>query len=97
MEKQQLLKQLDKEWTAIKESYAGLSDSQLTEPGVMGTWSVKDIREHVGRGGTEVSAAHPHRRQATTIQPVRRHRCFQCTDDGTETGPCALRRREATG
>ncbi len=47
MEKQQLLKQLDKEWTAIKESYAGLSDSQLTEPGVMGTWSVKDILAHV--------------------------------------------------
>src|SRR5438270_12250720 len=47
MEKQQLLKQLEKAWTAIKESYAGLSDSQLTEPGAMGTWSVKDILAHV--------------------------------------------------
>src|SRR2546423_9733804 len=47
MEKQQLLKQLEKAWTAIKESYADLSDSQLTEPGVMGTWSVKDILAHV--------------------------------------------------
>src|SRR5439155_9041031 len=47
MDKQKLLKQLEKAWTAIKESYAGLSDSQLTEPGVMGNWSVKDILAHV--------------------------------------------------
>src|SRR5258707_12625446 len=47
MYKQQLLKQLEKAWAAIKESYAGLSDSQLTEPGVMGNWSDKDIRAHV--------------------------------------------------
>src|SRR2546428_13699718 len=47
MDKQQLLKQLEKAWAAIKESYADLSDSQLTEPGVMGNWSVKDILAHV--------------------------------------------------
>jgi hypothetical protein len=47
MEREQLLKHLDKAWAAIKESYAGLSDSQLTEPGVTGHWSVKDILAHV--------------------------------------------------
>jgi len=47
MNRQQLLKQLDKAWTAFKESYAGLSDSQLTEPGVTGHWSVKDMIAHV--------------------------------------------------
>jgi hypothetical protein len=47
MDRQQLLKQLDKTWAAIKESYAGLSDAQLTEPGVTGNWSVKDILAHV--------------------------------------------------
>ena len=47
MNRQQLLNQLDKAWTAFKESYAGLSDSQLTEPGVTGHWSVKDIIAHV--------------------------------------------------
>ena len=47
MDRQQLLKQLDKAWAAIKGSYAGLSDSQLTEPGVTGHWSVKDILGHV--------------------------------------------------
>jgi hypothetical protein len=47
MDKQQLLSKLDKAWTALKESYAGLSDPQLTEPGVAGDWSVKDILAHV--------------------------------------------------
>ncbi|HZE69519.1 MAG TPA: DinB family protein [Pyrinomonadaceae bacterium] len=47
MDRQKLLKQLDKAWLAFKESYAGFSDSQLTEPGVTGNWSVKDIIAHV--------------------------------------------------
>jgi hypothetical protein len=47
MNRQQLLKQLDKAWTVLKESYAGVSESQLTEPGVTGHWSVKDIIAHV--------------------------------------------------
>jgi hypothetical protein len=47
MDRQQLLNKLDKAWAALKESYAGLSDAQLTEPGVMGAWSVKDILAHV--------------------------------------------------
>jgi Mycothiol maleylpyruvate isomerase N-terminal domain len=34
-------------WTAIEASYAGLSDARLTEPGVTGDWSVKDILAHV--------------------------------------------------
>jgi len=47
MDRQKVLKQLDKAWTAFKESYAGFSDSQLTERGVTGNWSVKDIIAHV--------------------------------------------------
>src|SRR2546421_12951582 len=47
MDKQQLLKRLEKAWATIKESYAGLSDSQLAEPCVIGNWSVKDILAHV--------------------------------------------------
>jgi len=47
MNRQELLKRLEKAWTVFKESYAGLSDSQLTEPGVTGNWSVKDIIAHV--------------------------------------------------
>lgn len=47
MDRQQLLKQLDKAWVTFQASYAGLSDAQLTEPGVMEGWSVKDILAHV--------------------------------------------------
>jgi hypothetical protein len=47
MNRQQLLKQLDTAWTAFQESYAGLSDAQLMEPGVTGQWSVKDLIAHV--------------------------------------------------
>jgi hypothetical protein len=42
-----LLRRLDKAWAALTESYAGLSDPRLTEPGVTGDWSVKDILAHV--------------------------------------------------
>ena len=47
MDKQQLLKRLETAWTALKESYTGLSNAQLLEPGVMGDWSVKEILAHV--------------------------------------------------
>jgi hypothetical protein len=42
MDKQQLLKRLDQAWVALKESYTGLPDAQLAEPGVTGDWAVKN-------------------------------------------------------
>ena len=42
-----LLKRLDKAWVAFKESYAGLPEVQLMEPGVTGRWSIRDIIAHV--------------------------------------------------
>ncbi len=47
MDRQQLLKRLENAWTAFKEPIVGLTDVQLTELGVMGAWSVKDILAHV--------------------------------------------------
>src|SRR5436305_7853973 len=47
MDRQKLLKQLERSWAALKESYLGLSESRLTEPSVIDTWSVKDILAHV--------------------------------------------------
>jgi len=44
---EKLLKRLDTAWMAFKESYAGLTDTQLLEPGVTGNWSVRDIIAHV--------------------------------------------------
>jgi hypothetical protein len=45
--RQQLLNRLDAAWVAFQASYTGLSNSRLTEPGVAGDWSVKDIIAHV--------------------------------------------------
>ncbi len=42
-----LLQRLGKAWVAFNDSYAGLSDEQLMEPGVTGAWSVRDILAHV--------------------------------------------------
>ncbi|MGH9448537.1 MAG: ClbS/DfsB family four-helix bundle protein [Terriglobia bacterium] len=47
MDRRQLLKWLDKAWAAFKESYAGLPDSALMEPGVTRAWSVRDVLAHV--------------------------------------------------
>ena len=47
MDKQRLLARLDRAWAALNESYAGLPYPRLTEPGVTGDWSVKDILAHV--------------------------------------------------
>ena len=47
MNRQQLLNRLDTAWLAFQASYAGLATSRLTEPGVAGDWSVKDIIAHV--------------------------------------------------
>ena len=45
--RQQVLNRLDKTWRALEESYAGLSEVEMSEPGVTGSWSVKDIIAHV--------------------------------------------------
>jgi hypothetical protein len=47
MSHQALLAMIDRRWQELLDSYAGLSDADLTAPGVTGTWSVKDIIAHV--------------------------------------------------
>jgi Protein of unknown function (DUF1706) len=45
--KRRLLRRLETAWATLGESYAGLSDPRLAEPGVTNDWSVKDILAHV--------------------------------------------------
>ena len=47
MDRSRLLKRLDEAWQALNASYAGLSESDMTQPGVTGSWSIKDIIAHV--------------------------------------------------
>ena len=46
-QRQRLLRRLDAAWTALGDSYAGLPEASLVEPGVVEGWSVKDILAHV--------------------------------------------------
>lgn len=47
VERDRLLKRLHAAWDALTDSYAGLSDAELLEPGVTGDWSIRDIIAHV--------------------------------------------------
>ena len=47
MTREQLLTKLETAWKALQESYAGVRDSLMSEPGVVEDWSVKDILAHV--------------------------------------------------
>ena len=47
MNSRTLLLRLDEAWRAFKDSYAGLSEADLLEPGVTKAWSVRDIIAHV--------------------------------------------------
>ena len=47
MNREQLLARLDKAWTALGDSYAGLTEAEMMTPGVAGEWSVKDMLAHV--------------------------------------------------
>ena len=42
-----LLQRVDARWQELLASYEGLSDEEMTAPGVIGAWSVKDIVAHV--------------------------------------------------
>jgi hypothetical protein len=47
MDRSGLLTRLEARWQELLASYAGLPEAALTEPGVTGAWSVKDIIAHV--------------------------------------------------
>ena len=47
MNRQQVLARIEKAWTEFRESYADLSDAQMTDQLVTAAWSVKDIISHV--------------------------------------------------
>ena len=47
MNRVQLLTRIEEPWSALKAAYGWLSEAEMLEPGVTGTWSVKDIIAHV--------------------------------------------------
>lgn len=59
MNREQLQYRLDTTWAALGASFAGLSEEQMTAPGVVGDWSVKDILGHVSTWDEEALQALP--------------------------------------
>ena len=59
MSRADLLRRLDARWKALVASYDGLSETDQLEPGVTGTWSVKDIIAHVTTWEAEALAHLP--------------------------------------
>jgi hypothetical protein len=47
MDRAQLLKRVDGAWQALLASYEGLTETEMTRPGAIGDWSIKDVIAHV--------------------------------------------------
>ena len=60
MNKRQLIAKLETAWSALEESFAGLTDEQMNQPGVTGDWSVTDILGHVTAWEEEALKHLPH-------------------------------------
>ena len=60
MDRQQLLARVETAWSAFQDSFADLPAARLTEPGVTGDWSVKDILAHVSIWEEEAIKHLPH-------------------------------------
>jgi len=54
-EKERVLRDMDKAWRAFMDSVRGIPETLMSEPGVSGYWSVKDILAHVAAWDRETT------------------------------------------
>src|SRR5437763_15792033 len=54
-EKERVLRDMDKAWRALMDSVRGIPESLMSEPGVSGSWSVKDIIAHIAAWDRETT------------------------------------------
>lgn len=59
MHKERLFQRINDSWGALQDAIAGLTDEQLTTPGVTGHWSVRDLMAHVAAWEEEALHALP--------------------------------------
>ena len=59
MHKEWLSQRINDSWGALQDAIAGLTDEQLTTPGVTGHWSVRDLMAHVAAWEEEALHALP--------------------------------------
>lgn len=59
MKRERLSGRLQGEWTRLMESFSGLPESALNEPGPVGLWSVRDLLGHIATWEEEALKALP--------------------------------------
>ena len=59
MNREQLIARIESRWRAFNEACAGLPDEALTQSGVAGEWSVKDLMAHIATWEGEAVKALP--------------------------------------
>ena len=59
MHKERLFQRINDSWGALQDAIAGLTDEQLTPPGVTGHWSVRVLMAHVAAWEEEALHALP--------------------------------------
>jgi uncharacterized damage-inducible protein DinB len=47
LSKENILKHLDTNWQTLVDSISGLSEEDLLQPNVCGTWSIRDLMNHI--------------------------------------------------
>ena len=59
MKRDQLAMRLEDRWRELHDAFQGLSHDALLEPGVVGTWSIRDVLAHVATWEEEALKALP--------------------------------------
>jgi len=59
MKKEQTLDRLEREWQALVNTWEGLPEDALLQPGTVGHWSVRDVMAHVATWNEEAIKALP--------------------------------------
>jgi hypothetical protein len=57
--REQLISRIERHWGDFNAAFGGLSDAELTHPGVVERWSVKDLMAHVATWEGEALKALP--------------------------------------
>ena len=59
MKREALLQRLDERWWEFRGAFEGLTEEKLTEPGVVGQWSIREVLVHVASWDGEALKALP--------------------------------------
>ncbi|KPK22792.1 MAG: hypothetical protein AMJ70_05055 [Dehalococcoidia bacterium SG8_51_3] len=59
MKKERALAKLEEEWQALLQTWEGLPENMILQPGAVGYWSVRDVMAHIPTWEEEAMKALP--------------------------------------